>query len=628
MNYKWIVDGHHIALENKDEILHPNANEIFAFVSGDDESLSIPDPIETLKELRFSKIGSPIKCEILTTEKYPYYLSLYAIRKNKKWPVDIIEGQIIDHCVSNNEWFYINGDIETLQNYFSNANIKTSGPLNIAQYIDLIKQDFFSGNKEIINNVSVETIGEWMNFEGDIPYGVKANLYAYQKIGYLWMRNMALANQGCILGDEMGLGKTIQILTLFLYFKQCGQIPLLVVAPVSLLENWKRECNKFAPSLDILIHHGSGRTGRFVELLKYDVVVISYNTAVSDLAMLKMIEWRCVVLDEAQNIKNPFSERAKSVKAITRKMGIAVTGTPFENHVTDIWSIVDFSVPGLLGTLNSFKNHVTDDVLGAEKIEPILTPILLRRLVKDVANDLPEKIVISQPLAMSVSEKIEYEKYRQEARASVNGLKAPTLGILQKLRMYCTHQFLCETSNRKDPYDVSIKYQRFCEIVEEIVSRDEKVIVFTSYRKMFDIFMEDIPKRFNIKIGVINGETPIPQRQKIVDWFNNYAGSIMLVLNPRAAGTGLNITGANHVIHYNMEWNPSLEDQSSARAYRRGQKKNVFIYRLYYTDTVEQVVNERIENKREIASAAVIGNDGENNNADILRALELAPELY
>ena len=144
---------------------------------------------------------------------------------------------------------------------------------------------------------------------------------------------------------------------------------------------------------------------------------------------------------------------------------------------------------------------------------------------------------------------------------------------------------------------------------------------------MFDIFKTDIPERFGIEIDSINGETPVDDRQRIVDWFNNYDGSVMLALNPRAAGTGLNITGANHVVHFNLEWNPSLEDQSSARAYRRGQTKTVFIYRLYYVDTVEQIVNERIERKREIASTAVVGTDGVSDRTDILRALELAPDF-
>jgi SNF2 family DNA or RNA helicase len=306
-----------------------------------------------------------------------------------------------------------------------------------------------------------------------------------------------------------------------------------------------------------------------------------------------------------------------------------VSGTPFENHITDVWSLVDFSVPGLFGNLGDFQKNISDDVFGAKKIEPLLSPIMIRRLVRDVANDLPEKVVIPQPLIMSDDEQANYERYRIEALESAESGAQVSLALLQKLRMYCTHSNLCDDAYEKeaDPSMSSIKYQRFCEIVEEIISKNEKVIVFTSYKKMFDIFLTDVPARFGIEIDSINGDTPVEERQCIVDWFNNINGSAMLILNPRAAGTGLNITGANHVIHYNLEWNPSLEDQSTARAYRRGQSKTVFVYRLFYSKTVEEVVNDRIERKREIASTAVVGTDGVSERNDILRALELAPEI-
>lgn len=627
MGSKWIVDGHHIAIESGNDILHPTAEEVYSFVAGENQDILVSNPMVQMSNVRFSKIGAPLKCEIYADDNSSIILDVYTIRKGQRYSVDIIDGYIIDHCCVNGEWFYLNGDIATLQGLLQNAEIKANGEITTGQYLKLIKQEFFSEHKYIDNLVPRDILSKRLVVQGKIPDGIHATLYEYQKKGFNWMRNMLQASQGCILGDEMGLGKTLQVITVFADMKKRGNTPMLVVAPVSLLENWKRECDHFAPDLDVLVHHGSKRTGRATELKSHDVVVISYNTAVSDLSMLKMINWTCVVLDEAQNIKNPSSERAKSVKAFSRQSSIAVTGTPFENHITDIWSLVDFVVPGLLGTLSTFKNNVSDDVLGAEKIEPVLSPIMIRRLVKDVANDLPEKIVIPQAIVMSDYERENYERYRMEAKNSIDSGKAVSLAVLQKLRMFCTHQWLCEDISKTDPAEHSIKYQRFCEIIEEIISRNEKVIVFTSYKKMFDIFMEDIPKRYGIEINCINGDTPVEERQKIVDWFNNFEGSVMLALNPRAAGTGLNITGANHVIHYNLEWNPSLEDQSSARAYRRGQKKNVFIYRLYYADTVEQIVNERIERKREIASTAIVGTDGAEERNDILRALEIAPEF-
>lgn len=630
MVLRWIITDHHIAIDAGEELLHPDASEVFSFVVGEHENAEIPNPMEQLTELHFSTVGSPVKCEVnYSEEKHTIYLELFTLRKNRRYEIDIVGGQIIDHAVANGEWFYINNDIEGLQSLLTHAGIERCGEITIGQYIKIIKQELFTDSKEIINNIRPDDVSQLMVPQGMVPSGINATLYAYQKTGYLWMRNMIDASGGCILGDEMGLGKTLQIITLFQSLLLRKRGPLLVVAPVSLLENWRRECGKFAPDIDAFIHHGSKRTGIPSVLSAHDVVIISYNTAVSDLSLLRMIEWECVVLDEAQNIKNPYSERSKSVKAITRKTGIAVTGTPFENHITDIWSLVDFCVPGLLGSLGVFKDKVSDDVLGAELIEPVISPIMIRRLVNDVAKDLPEKIIIPQPIVMSEEERFHYEQFRMQAKQLADGGSAISLALLQKLRMFCTHQFLCDKNLKgEDPYSVSIKYQRFCEILEEIFSRDEKVIVFTSYKKMFELFCSDTSRRFGINIECINGDTPVKERQEIVDRFNNCKGSAMLALNPRAAGTGLNITGANHVIHYNLEWNPSLEDQASARAYRRGQKKNVFIYRLYYIDTVEQIVNERIERKREIASVAVKGTDGADERNDILRALEMAPKLH
>lgn len=627
MQYKWITYDHHIALEEGIEVLHPSADEIYEFVAGESQNISAENPVTALSSIHFSKIGAPVKCEVNSKNNGKLFLNLYAVRKNQKVPVDVIEGTIIDHCVYDGEWFYINGDLEALQTLFAKAGITTSGEINTGQYIQLMKQEYFADYKEITNNVDPAVFSKLMIPEGKPPAGLKAELYEYQKTGFLWMRNMLETGCGCILGDEMGLGKTLQIITLFQDMKAHGRMPVLVVAPVSLLENWKREVAKFAPDLNVYIHHGAKRTGMAERLRVHDIVVISYNTAVSDLSMLKRINWNCVVLDEAQNIKNPGSQRARSVKAITRKAGIAVTGTPFENHVTDIWSLVDFSIPGLLGSLSTFNQNITDDVMGAEKLEPLLSPVMIRRLVKDVADDLPEKVIVSQPVLMSERELDEYERYRIKAKGAAENGASVTLGLLQKLRMYCTHRLLCEKADYTDPAASSVKYQRLCEIIEEIVSRNEKIIIFTSYKKMFEIFLKDIPSRFGLLIDYINGETPVEERQKIVDWFNEYCGSAVLILNPRAAGTGLNITGANHVIHYNLEWNPALEDQSSARAYRRGQKKTVFIYRLFYAGTVEEVVNDRIERKREMAATAVVGTDGSDEKNDILRALEMAPEL-
>ena len=632
MKASWIIYSHHLALQDGKKVFHPSASDIYNLLSKDESknefNINCGNPQLDLPDIRFSKIGSSIHIKLTNNNCGEIICNIEAQRKDTFVPVDIIEGTIIDQCVYNNTWFYLSGNNLQVQDLLDSAGIKENGRISIRQYLNLIEKELLNGTTLLDNQVDISCLQKPINNNEEPPTSLKATLFPYQKVGFLWIKRMLEENNGCILGDEMGLGKTMQVITEMLNLKERKEIPMLVVAPISLLTNWHRECAKFAPSLKTIVHYGHDRISNYKDFQNYDVVITSYTTVVSDIHMLNMIKWKFVALDEAQNIKNPFSARARACKGISRKRSIAVSGTPFENHITDIWSLIDFVQPGLLGSLENYKETITDDVSGGKRIEPILSPLMIRRLVVDVAKDLPEKVVSTQALQMSEFECNEYNKYLSILKSSFDSDKI-NLGMLQQLRIYCTHPYTLSGMNDfDDPTEVSIKYQRFCEITEEIISREEKIIVFTSYKKMFEIFKKDIPNRFGIQLWTINGETPVAERQQIVDRFNNLSGAAMLILNPKAAGTGLNITGANHVIHYNLEWNPALEDQSSARAYRRGQTKTVFIYRLYYTNTVEQVVNERIERKRDIASSAVVGNDGQSQDrADILKALELIPSI-
>ncbi len=628
MKGRWKKVGNHLAIQCDNQIFHLDGGEVFSILSGRGQEflgdIEYPDLEASFDGVDFSQIGSELKCVLANDEHNEISLSLCCFREDDMVPVDVIQGQIIDQCMTDKEWFYVSGNTEEVAKLFKELDIKDQGRINVSQYIKLIKAGEGLLNTTIINHVKSNLLDKPIGENKNLPDGLQASLYEYQKVGYFWMSYMLSENTGCVLADEMGLGKTLQVIAVILSYTHEKKVPMLVVAPVSLLQNWKRECEKFAPEIKVLIHHGSQRTGNYRSLENYDLVVTSYSAVVSDASLLKMIDWKLVILDEAQNIKNPDSARAKFVKKIPKEGCIAITGTPFENHMTDLWSLTDFVSPGLLGTKSEFETAFPDDQEGAEALEPIITPLMIRRLVKDVGSDLPEKIIISQPLEMSDIEAIRYEDYREQISNSCG--ENPTLATLQKLRMYCTHPLLCDAAENNNPAKNSIKYQRLIEIMEEIVASEEKVILFTSYQKMFDILTEDIPERFDIPVWTINGSTEVENRQDIVDLFNDYEGSALLALNPRAAGTGLNITAANHVIHYNLEWNPALEDQASARAYRRGQKKNVFVYRLFYENTVEQIVNERIEKKRDMSSVAIVGTDGTvENKADIINALKISP---
>lgn len=458
----------------------------------------------------------------------------------------------------------------------------------------------------------------------DVPAGVRATLYPYQISGWRWLKFLLAEGVGGLLADEMGLGKTLQIISALSDSGGAPLRPALIIAPGSLLENWRREISKFAPHLKVLKHHGALRTGRPSELKDYEVVVTSYDNAVRDNSLLNMIVWKVVVLDEAQFIRNPDAQRTRAVKRLQREAGLAVTGTPVENRLLDLWSIVDFVLPGHLGDAKAFQAEYPDDVDGAARLEPRVSPLMLRRRIAEVAQDLPDRIDIPQVVELDEDEAAAYEAERERIYAEYGA--AATLVALTSLRRFCAHPDLMGgSSGTADPMSFS-KFRRMDEIVEEIFARGEKVIVFTSFTAMADLIAQHVKTRFGAFAGIIDGRLLIDDRQPLIDRFSAVQGGAALVLNPKAGGAGLNITAANHVIHYNPEWNPALEDQASARAYRRGQQLPVTVHRLLVADTVEDVVDERLTRKRAISGTAVVGVEGKDDDyGDIVAALMRSP---
>lgn len=457
------------------------------------------------------------------------------------------------------------------------------------------------------------------------PEGIRGELYPYQRDGWRWLRFIMREHLGGLLADEMGLGKTLQVISAL---RDPGGEPssgkALVLAPGSLLENWMREIAKFCPDFHTHKHHGSNRTGRPAELRGFDVVVSSYETAVRDLSLLKMVEWNVVVLDEAQNIRNPDALRTKSVKQIGRNVGLAVTGTPIENRLRDLWSIIDFAMPGYLGDLKSFEDRYGEDTDAAASLEPLVTPLMLRRRVSEVAADLPERIDIPEVLELSEAEAYAYEEIRKKILLQYGA--AAQLVSLGKLRQFCAHPDILKEGSRLPRNGAFSKFGRLKDLLEEIFSRREKALVFTSFTRMADLIAGMSSSEFDAMSATLDGRLDIDKRQPLIDRFSGHGGPAVLVMNPRAGGSGLNLTAANHVIHYNPEWNPALEDQASARAYRRGQERPVTVRRLTYSGTVEEVIEDRLQRKRNIAETAIIGVDGKKEDyADILAALERSP---
>lgn len=468
----------------------------------------------------------------------------------------------------------------------------------------------------------------------DIP-GLNAHLFPYQARGVRWMHLTVSRSGGLILADQMGLGKTLQIISLLLLDPPDVTSPALVICPTSLIANWVSELGKFAPSLSVHVHRGPHRTGVFRGLQRANVVVTTYDTMVNDIAIFSAFEWSWVICDEAQAIKNPDSNRRQEIGTIPRRKAIPMTGTPVENSLLDLWSLVDFCVPGLLGTRSQFETAYPDTVEAAKALNAITDPIILRRRVADVAGDLPERIDIDLPIELDDVLARQYREVREKtmARYPVAGALVATL----QLQLFCAHPWL----RAKDPSDedgenaaieradllplMTPKMERLASILSEAFDNDKKVIVFALFNRLGDLFREASAPGNQVFWDAINGSTPQAERQEIIDRFSGHDGPGCLVLNPKAAGAGLNITAATVVVHFTPVWNPALEEQASARAHRRGQTLPVTVYRLFYEDTVERVMLDRSQWKQELGNeiTPVSSRDGE----DLRRALTIEPVI-
>ena len=457
---------------------------------------------------------------------------------------------------------------------------------------------------------------------GARPEGITATLYPYQVRGWQWLRFIISEQAGGLLADEMGLGKTLQVISALRDHGTAATVAgSLVIAPSSLLENWVREIGKFCPSFHAVKHHGPDRTGSPAELHEPDVVITSYETAIQDLSLLRMIPWHVVVLDEAQNIRNPDTLRAKAVKDLPRKVSIAVTGTPVENRLRDLWSIVDFILPGYLDDLPTFEARYSDDGADASSLEPLVSPMILRRRILEVAPDLPPRIDVPETLELEDQEAAAYDAVRTAIYRQYGA--AATFVSLIKLRQFCAHPSLLDLDSASRDYT---KFHRLRALLDEVFAMREKALVFTSFTAMADRIATMVQREFGVVSGTIDGRLATNDRQPLIDQFTAYRGPAVLVLNPRAGGTGLNIAAANHVIQYNPEWNPAIEDQAAARAYRRGQTRPVTIRRLIVGNTVEEVMDERLQRKRDVADNAVVGVRGERDDyRDIMAALTRSP---
>jgi SNF2 family DNA or RNA helicase len=551
--------------------------------------------------------------------------SLKASFRSAEAGIGTFQGEPVDYVVINGVWHPLpDGAVVAAKSILGHLGISPSGQIGLAEYLKLTRLDKPALEIRDRTGSGINAMTVAGRLLGDAPAGFQGKLYDYQRSGYRWLSFMMRNGVGSIIADEMGLGKTVQVICAIIEIRASGKVPVLVVAPTTLLENWRRELSRFAPHLNVLVHRGARRTGRYVDFLDYDVVLTSVDTAVSDISLMRSIQWSLLVVDEAQMIKTPTAKRTRHLKSIPRACSIAITGTPVENRLHDLWSITDFVVPDLLGSLNAFEQTYPDNTDGATALEPVVSPIILRRLVRHVGKDLPERIDIPQVLELDPASARAYDTIR--ATVASQSSNSASIEVLQQLRMFCTHPWLTNNFADASALDCSVKLVRLLEIMEELCATGGKAVIFTSYTRAIDLVASELEDKLGIYVDFIDGRVPVTERQTKVDAFSRHAGPGALVLNPRAAGVGLNITAANHVIHFNLEWNPAVEDQASARAHRRGQTRPVTIHRLLYEGTVEDVINDRMQRKRELASAAIVGTDGrEHDIQDILRAMQIRP---
>lgn len=451
-----------------------------------------------------------------------------------------------------------------------------------------------------------------------IPEEFLGTLRPYQQNGVDWLLFLRSVAFGACLADDMGLGKTIQMIAYFSYVKkhEKPEQPALIIAPTSVLGNWQKEFEKFAPHLKVKLHYGPNRAKeeRFTaSIQEADVVLTSYGLSHADFEELSSLTWNTVCLDEAQNIKNAHTKQSRAIRKLKGKHHIALTGTPMENRLTELWSIYDFLNHGYLGSLHSFhKRYVLPiekdrDVEQIEQLQRYIKPFLLRRTKRDeqVALNLPEKQEQKEYVPLSVEQASLYEQLVKDTFEQVTSLagmqrKALILKMLGKLKQICNHPALyLKEEEPKQLITRSHKVEKLLELTTSIHEQQESCLIFTQYIGMGEMIKKLLEKQFSEKVLFLNGSVMKAERDRMVESFQN-KDFPFLILSLKAGGTGLNLTAANHVIHFDRWWNPAVENQATDRAYRIGQERFVHVHKLITTGTIEEKIDDMLEKKQSL----------------------------
>jgi SNF2 family DNA or RNA helicase len=463
------------------------------------------------------------------------------------------------------------------------------------------------------------------------PAALQATLRPYQQRGFSWLAFLQRYGLGACLADDMGLGKTIQTIALLLYQREMqlpqAAAPALLVCPTSVVGNWLREVQRFAPSLRTMVHQGAGRqqAEAFAQsAAQHDLVLTSYPLLSRDQETFFAVQWGTVILDEAQNIKNAHTRQARAARQLPAVHRITLTGTPVENRLTELWSMFDFLNPGYLGSETAFRRSFarpierTADPAATAKLKQLTAPFILRRLKTDksIISDLPDKIETKEYCRLTPEQATLYEAVVQDALQQLRETdgaepsikrQGQVLAMLMKLKQVCNHpaQFLKDGSTLEDR---SGKLQRLLELLESIYAADERTLIFTQFSELGEMLRTYLRERFYEEVLFLHGGTKARERDALVRRFQASGGPTMFILSIKAGGTGLNLTAASHVIHFDRWWNPAVENQATDRAFRIGQQRNVQVHKFICSGTLEEHIDTIIEQKRTLAEN-VLGAD-------------------
>lgn len=496
---------------------------------------------------------------------------------------------------------------------------------------DLLKADVGLGIDYHISSGWIKNVFERLQGQEPIkelsqPESLKATLRPYQVRGFSWLVFMRECGLGACLADDMGLGKTIQTISYILHIKEKNKHtkPFLLVCPTSLLSNWQRELFVFAPSLKVSVHHGTDREKGINQ--ETDIVITSYSLIDKDLDHLKDITWECIILDEAQNIKNAETKQTKAVKSLKGNHRIILTGTPVENKPSDIWSLMDFINHGLLGSKSWFSSRYSKALSYSQKeeqqdhakkvalqLKTIVSPFMLRRLKTDksIIADLPDKITHRIICSLTLDQTSLYKACVDDMIKRLDG----SVGIerrglifttLLKLKQICNHPGQLTKKMEGSSGKLEVLY----DLIEDILEGDEKVLIFTQFKEMGDMLVDILKKRFQQDILFLNGSTPARSRGEMVKNFQENPQYKIFILSLKAGGIGLNLTAANHVIHYDRWWNPAVEEQATSRAHRIGQDKIVSVHTFVCEGTIEDRIDMMIQQKIALADNVIGQGEG------------------